>query len=194
MEWAVAPLPRDLRAGAAVWEYVEGRPVERRPGSNGFICTGDRPGNAVFVVQCVSPGYARYMRRQWELEAKNVSRQEVLEVLDAELASGTLRIEPGATKTYLRAELAGDGTIPEELRWDFEIYVPGTTVQTTGIPDDTLDTLGLTLMGGGTPQSHVHVQRVVKKAAVLGGGNLVASGEVMAAASQAAATTFRMRR
>jgi hypothetical protein len=90
----------------------------------------------------------------------------VLKTLDAAIAAGTLRIEAGATKISLRGTLGADGVVADPLQWDFQVHVPGNTTASTGVPDGTLDQLGFELMGGGTPQSHIHVRRSITKAEV----------------------------
>jgi len=88
---AVSPAPEDLRDGAAVLGYAEGKDmVTLREGKGDLICLADKPGDKRFHAACYFKALEPFMARGRALRAQGIERAKVLETREAEIASGKI--------------------------------------------------------------------------------------------------------
>ncbi len=156
---AVLPLPADLREGAGVMGYsAAGRFQVLRESKNGMMCLADEPSDDRFHVACYHVSLEPFMARGRALRAEGVKGDRVDTVRFAEIERGELEMPSQPAALYSLTGPAGDfdaasGTTKESRRL-FVIYVPGATVQSTGL--STRPAVGTPwLMFPGTPKAHI---------------------------------------
>jgi hypothetical protein len=140
---AVLPLPEAQRAGATVVAFgPDQKPVVLRQGSNGFVCSADRPGNDVFQVDCFHERVQAVLNREVELsrQMKLPSNDPaVRRALDQEIKAGTLTLPPQPTIGFrMRGPLASYDAATNTVKNDVTVWqmviVPYTTGESLGLP------------------------------------------------------------
>lgn len=154
---AVLPLPEEFRADATVLGYRNGRLEPIRPGSGAMICLADNPDEARFHVACYQKGLEPFMARGRALRASGMSREASDSLRNAEVADGRLPMPARAALWQLSAA-------PDSMDWStntprggralYVIYIPGATVESTGISGSPAPNTPW-LMFPGTPRAHI---------------------------------------
>ncbi len=127
---ALLALPHDLRAGAAVVYFQDGKQVLLRKGSNGLICRADDPDVAGIAVWCYPQSHDAYARRWYELAATGIDSEEVNSLITGEIKSGELEWPDVAVNYNLRGPSL-DTAVPVTV-----VYVPFATGDTLGISEE----------------------------------------------------------
>lgn len=99
---AVLALPQELRAGASVVRFVDGRQETLRAGDNGMYCQADDPAVTGIAIWCYPESHDAYARRWYELAATGKTRDEVDAEIAAEIESGELDWPTAAVNYNLR--------------------------------------------------------------------------------------------
>jgi hypothetical protein len=143
---ALLPLPLALRAGAGVrgWD-AEFLPVSLREGSNGMICTADRPGNEEFDVRCYHQDFLAVMDRWRDLVRGGLDAAAAEERLDREVREGALVMPERPTAGY---RMLGpiEAYDPATRRWTKAIH----RWQSVHFPYEAADEMGLPTEPEGT--------------------------------------------
>ena len=99
---ALLALPEQMRDGAAVVRFEDGKQVFLREGSNGMFCRADDPDVSGIAVWCYPQTHDAYARRWYQLEAEGHAPGELNEMITEEIASGTLKWPEVAVNYNLR--------------------------------------------------------------------------------------------
>lgn len=134
---AIAPLPDEYRAGAAVMGHRDGELVSLREGSNEMICLADEPGDERFHVACYHASLEPFMERGRELRREGKSQEEVRTIREEEARAGTLQMpdRPAALYSLTGAVDAVDpatGAVTGASRL-YVVYLPYATEAETGL-------------------------------------------------------------
>ena len=156
---AVLPLPREFRAGATVLGYdASGKLVTLRRGSGPMICLADDPKQPQFHVACYHNTMEPFMARGRDLRAHGVKDPEVDTVRYAEVRSGKIPMPKQAALWMLTgprsAVNVATATVGKEVLPLYEVYLPGATAASTGLPASP-QPVGPWLMDPGTPKAHI---------------------------------------
>lgn len=156
---AVLPAPPELQAGASVLGYdAGGTLVTLREGSNDLICLTDTPGDDRFHVACYHASLEPFMARGRQLRGEGHESAEIQRIRGEEIAAGSLPMPDGPALLYQLFGApdgfdAATGTATG-LRRLTVVYMPGATVETTGLP--TSAPAGQPwLMDPGKPWAHI---------------------------------------
>nr|MCU0635541.1 hypothetical protein [Gemmatimonadaceae bacterium] len=74
---AVQPLPKEMRDGATVLGWKDGRLVSLRAGTNDMICLGPDPKRAQFHTACYQKAMEPFMARGRQLRDEGVTGDQV---------------------------------------------------------------------------------------------------------------------
>jgi hypothetical protein len=163
-DWLVAAaplaLPAPLRDGAEVRAFTsDGDLVVLRPGANGLICLGPRPGADGFAVACYHESLEAFMERGRELLRDGVEGRARDEVRWGEIEEGVLPM-PDAAMVYNLALPDADfdpaTADPATGRRLHALYMRGATAETLGVPSRPAEGLPW-LMFDGTPSAHLMI-------------------------------------
>lgn len=139
---AVQPLPGELRDAATVLGYREGSEglVTLREGDGEMICLADDPSDAeTWHVACYHESLSPFMERGRELRARGADRAAVDSVRAAEAESGDIPMPEQAASVYNLTGPPGSfdpgtGTLSDEVRSLYALYMPWATAESTGLP------------------------------------------------------------
>jgi hypothetical protein len=163
-EWviAAAPLaaPAPLREGAEVRAWTEdGQLVVLRPGTNGLVCLGPRPGAEGFMVACYHDSLEPFMARGRALLREGVEGRERDEIRWREIDEGSLAM-PAAAMVYNLGLPSADfdpATVdPATGRRLHALYLRGARAEELGVPARPTEGLPW-LMFDGTPSAHLMI-------------------------------------
>ena len=136
---AVLAAPQEQRENATVMGYSpKGEFVVLRKGSNGVICLADDPTQPGLNVSCYHQDLDPFMARGRALKKEGKSFQEIFDMREAEVKSGTLKMPKQPTTLFVYSAPAEKynaetGDIQDGyLR--YVIYIPYATSETTGLP------------------------------------------------------------
>ncbi len=158
---AVAALPAEMRAGAAVLGYGDGNAlITLRDGMNGMICLADHPGDENFHVACYHESLEPFMARGRALRTEGKSQDEVRAIRGNEIEAGALVMPDHPAALY---SLTGGTFNPatgevDGARGLYVLYVPYATEATIGIPAAPSRDRPW-LMFPGTPWAHIMISR-----------------------------------
>jgi FtsP/CotA-like multicopper oxidase with cupredoxin domain len=157
---AVLPLPAELRDGATVLGYRDGRTLsEIRKGSNGTTCLADDPQAPAFHVACYQDAMEPFMARGRALRESGVKGEAVDSVRYSEIADGKLPLPRGASALWQLSGPAGSWdpvtNVVSGGRSLYVIYLPFATEASTGLPVIPQDAGRPWLMSPGTPKAHI---------------------------------------
>jgi hypothetical protein len=153
---ATLPLPEDLRAGAAVYEYDKATGARKvlRPGTNFVECM---PKGDDGFTWCYNKSTAARRDLQAKLRAEGKTDKEVTESVAAATAAGTIKPTPFGTVSY---RLYGK---KDRIQLLWVMSVPNATPETIGVSDgsrrdDALKGDGRPwLMLSGQPGAHIMI-------------------------------------
>ena len=147
---ATMPLPIHLRAGAKVMmTNTDGSERVLRQGTNGFECTPDDPAPG-FAVGCFESSVREFFGVAMPLMAKASSPAEGHDLLDKAIEEGLLTpLVPGMRGYVL------SGPDRERAKLTLAIFLPGATVESTGLSTKRSDATWL--MCPGTAGAHIMV-------------------------------------
>ena len=155
---AVQAAPKELRDGAQVQGYdASGKFVTLREGSDGLVCMAPDPSAQSLEVSCHSASLEAFFARGRELVAQGVTGQARIMARWKEYEAGQLAIPTGTVNYILTGSGfdAASGAIADPyLRWT--IYMPGATVESTGLSDQP-SAGGPWLMMPGTAGAHIMI-------------------------------------
>lgn len=158
---AVAALPAEMRADAAVLGYRDGDAlVTLRDGTNGMICLADHPGDEDFHVACYHVSLEPFMARGRALRTEGKSQDEVRQIRGNEIEAGTLAMPDHPAALYSLTGGAFNSATGEVdgARGLYVLYVPYATEATIGIPAAPSRDRPW-LMFPGTPWAHIMISR-----------------------------------
>lgn len=155
---AVLPLPADLRAGATVMGYRDGKTlVVLREGTNGMHCLALYVTRPDFHVACYHKGLEPFMARGRALRDEGVKGAEVDSVRFREIKSGALKMPTQGALYSLTAKpeqfdrttgkLSGASALAV-------VYIPFATPESIGLSAKPVAS-GPWLMFPGTPKAHI---------------------------------------
>lgn len=159
---AVLPLPAPLRDQATVVGYgPDMRLTVLRAGTNGMVCTGQRPGNEEFDVRCYQETFIPLVRRIAQLNG--LPEEERHRIIDQEIKSGKLSLPSGPVAGYRMLgpasayNAATHLTGPAIASWQ-SIHFPYKTAAEIGLPEEGTVTRTLPyVMASGSYWSHVMI-------------------------------------
>ncbi len=164
VEEALLAAPESLREQATVLGYGGSPRAEDvltvlREGTNGLLCIADDPTGEGFHVACYHASLDPYMRLGRALRAEGLDRSAVMDARYAALEAGELSMPVAATVYSLTADSRPDPAAEsdaEGLRRLTAVYIPGATVEGTGLPGRPSGG-GPWLMLPGTPWAHIMI-------------------------------------
>ncbi len=146
---ATQSLPEHLRAGATVLDRSSNPPTLIRAGSNGISCMTDEP-TPGYDASCVDESWFPYGRRLGELRAEGKSLREANEIVNAELAAGSLPPpSPGAIANTV------SGPDADNVEVLTTIFLGEAASAMSGITTEENDQVWI--MCAGTPQAHLMI-------------------------------------
>jgi len=153
---ATLPLPEDLRAGAAVYQYdaKTGERIVLRKGTNALECT---PRGADGFTWCYNVAGAARRDFSAKLRAQGKSDKEIQEAVAAATKDGTLKPTPFGTMSY---RLYGK---KDRIQLLWVLSVPGATPDSIGVSDGSRRDEAIAgdgrpwLMLAGTPGAHIMI-------------------------------------
>ena len=148
IEEAVLALPEPLRDGAAVVEFVDGKPRFLREGTNGMTCRADDPDTPGIAVWCYPKSHESYARRWYALAAEGKSASEVDAIIVDEIQTGALEWPAHAVNYNLR----GPGL--DNALLNTVVFIPFATGDELGISEERSFTRPW-LMSAGTAFAHI---------------------------------------
>jgi hypothetical protein len=166
VEGALLAAPESLRDGATVLG-IGGSPrpddvlTVLRQGTNDLICLADDPAREDFHVACYHAALDPFMRLGRVLRADGFDRAQVLEARHAALEAGEISMPDAAALYSLTGDsrpTAGGEAEVEGLRRLTAVYLPGATLEGTGLPGRPSGGLPW-LMLPGTPWAHIMISR-----------------------------------
>lgn len=136
---AVLAAPEEQREQAMVYGYSsEGELVVLREGSNDMVCIADNPEQEGFSVSCYHRDLEPFMERGRELKKEGKSTQEIFDMRENEVKSGSLKMPEDPTTLYVLTapKERYDATTGEVTEPDFRyvVYIPYATAASTGLP------------------------------------------------------------
>lgn len=136
---AVLAAPEEQREQAMVYGYSsDGELVVLREGSNDMVCIADNPEQKGFSVSCYHRDLEPFMMRGRELKKEGKSTQEIFDMREDEVKSGSLKMPDDPTTLYVLTapEERYDATTGEVTEPDFRyvVYIPYATAASTGLP------------------------------------------------------------
>jgi hypothetical protein len=157
-EYAVLPLPVDMREGAKVIVYgADGEPLTLREGTNGLVCVADKPGDEDYSGVCYHESLEPFLERGRQLRSEGVESGEVLVIRHEEMDNGTLPLpEQGATLYNMTMKLE-DFDAETATPVLYAIYTPYATSESTGLPKKPEAPGAPWIMRGGTASSHIMI-------------------------------------
>lgn len=160
---AVSPLPEQMRGGAAVLGYRNGRLTELRAGTNAMICLADDPAREGFHTACYHASLEPFMARGRELRGRGLESSVADSMRLAEMDAGTLPLpEPGAS---LYSLTNGDDAFDPRTattRGLWVLYLPYATEASIGM--SALPARDRPwLMSPGKPTAHVMIARPAER-------------------------------
>ena len=164
IEGALLAAPPSLRAGAEVLGIGgaerEGDVLTTlRAGTNELICLADDPEQPAFQVSCYHASLEPYMRFGRVARSRGLDRAAVMDARYEAYTNGRLPMPPSAALYNVSAETApppGDRSDPAGLRRLTVVYLPGATLEETGLPGRPEDGIPW-LMLPGTPWAHIMI-------------------------------------
>ena len=156
---AVAAAPAEMRDGAGVWGYNEGKKlVKLREEKNDMICLASNPDGKQFHVACYHKLLEPFMARGRELRAQGVKDDQVDTVRFKEITSGKLAMPrtPSALYTLTGPPNSFDAATGKVTgaKWLYVVYIPGATEKSTGITEKPAPGVPW-IMYPGTPKAHI---------------------------------------
>ncbi|MGB3586691.1 MAG: hypothetical protein WBA23_09135 [Tunicatimonas sp.] len=136
---AILAAPEELRGEAMVYGFNEaGELVTLREGSNDMVCIADDPNRKGFSASCYHRDLEPFMQRGRDLKKEGKSTQEIFDMRETEVKSGSLTMPEDPTTLYVlsapedryNAE-TGEVTEPD---FRYVVYIPYATAASTGLP------------------------------------------------------------
>jgi hypothetical protein len=139
----------------------KGELIILKTGSNGMVCLADDPAQAGLSVSCYQKDLDPFMERGRTLKKEGKSPQEIFDIRESEVKSGTLNMpkQPSTLFVFSAADDKYNRTTGEVqdgyLR--YVIYVPYATAESTGLPTKA-DVPGMPwIMDAGTHRAHIMI-------------------------------------
>lgn len=156
---ALSAAPDELRQDATVLGYEEADAplVSLRARDGSMICLADDPSDDRFHVSCYHRSLEPFMERGRVLRRDGHSGDEVDQIRRKEIEDGTLAMPDQAAALYsLTGPADFDVSVDDtsELRPLHVVYVPGATLESTGLPGNAPAGTPW-LMAPGTPWAHI---------------------------------------
>ena len=146
---ATMSLPEQLRAGASVLDRSTNPPKLVRRGTNGITCMTDDPAPG-YDASCFDESWGPYGARMGELRAEGKSLLEANQVVNEELAAGTLALpNPGAIAN------TASGPDADNLEILTTIFLGEAASAASGIV--TAESDQAWIMCAATPQAHLMI-------------------------------------
>ncbi len=164
IEGALLAAPASLRPDAEVLGFGgderEGDVLTTlRPGSNGLICIADDPEREGFHAACYHESLDPYMRLGRQGRERGLDRSAIMESRYEALEKGTLSMPASASLYSVNAESYSAARLDPEtggLRRLTVVYLPGATLEETGLPGRPEDGIPW-LMLPDTPWAHIMI-------------------------------------
>jgi hypothetical protein len=133
---AVFALPVADRGGAKVWGWQDGTEtmVILRPGTNGYVCLADKPGDDRFEASCYDARLEPFMARGRELRAEGKGTGEVRRIRQSEIEAGTLALPDSSRLISLRGQINPAAGRPDSVSVLRVLYLPNATAESAGVP------------------------------------------------------------
>lgn len=154
---AVLALPEEFRATATVLSIAQYPTTVLRQGTGAMICLADDPREPRFHVACYHKDLEPFMARGRGLRARGVAADSVNVIRNAEVESGKIPMpKQGALWQLFAAPDSMDWATntPRGGRSLYVIYMPGATIESTGVPASAPAGVPW-LMFPGTPRAHI---------------------------------------
>lgn len=150
IEEALLALPEPLREGAAVVEFIDGKPHYLREGTNGMFCRADDPDVRGIAVWCYPQSHHAYALRWYQLAAEGIAPGKVDEMITEEIQAGKLEWPDVAVNYNLR------GPSLDNALLNTVVFIPFSTGESLGISEErSFDRPWL--MSAGTAFSHIMI-------------------------------------
>jgi hypothetical protein len=158
---ALMAAPEESRSNCKVIGYnMAGEFVTLREGDNQFIVLADNPKQDGFSAACYHKDLEPFMARGRALRAEGKTEKEVLDIREAEMKSGQIKITPGSTlHIYYGAKTVYDPETSkvEDAQLRYVIYMPWATSESTGLPNIPMSKNHPWIMNPGTHRAHIMI-------------------------------------
>jgi len=162
---AVLPLPLVMREHSTIIGYAPDLSlITLRQGSNGMVCTADRPGDDDFDVRCYHESFMAVVSRMRDLYFQGKSQDEVYRTIDSEIKAKKLGIPDHPTAGYrmlgpITAYHQETNTVDKEIESWQSVHFPYKTAAEIGFPEEgEVDRSVPYVMTSGTFWSHVMIE------------------------------------
>jgi hypothetical protein len=159
---ALLAAPPEKRDSATVYGYdANNQLAVIRKGTNELICVADDPTDSSFTVACYNKDLEPLMQRGRELRKQGIKDKQLFDERAKEVKEGTLQMPKGPTTLYVYSADNKDvnrstGEVKKGyLR--YVIYIPFSTVASTGLPEKPSAPGMPWIMDPGTYHAHVMI-------------------------------------
>mgnify|MGYP000038255740 CR=1 FL=1 len=158
---ALMAAPKESRSECKVIGYnMAGEFVTLREGTNEFIVLADNPNQDGFNAACYHKDLEPFMARGRALRAEGKTREEIFAMREAEMKSGKLKINTGATLhiyygSKTRYDVETSKVEGAQLR--YVVYMPWATSESTGLPKVPTASNHPWIMNPGTHRAHIMI-------------------------------------
>ncbi len=157
---AALAAPAELRDGAQVYGYNEkGELTVIRKGTNSLICLGDDPRLKGINVSAYHTDLEPFMARGRVLKAEGKTFQQIFDLREAEVKTGTLMMpkNPSTLYVYTADEFDAATNTAKNGYLRYVIYISYATSESTGLPLKPTFPGQPWIMDPGTHRAHIMI-------------------------------------
>ena len=158
---ALMAAPEASRAGCKVIGYnMAGEFVTFKEGTNEFICLVDNANQNGFNAACYHKSLEPFMARGRALRDEGKTGQEIFDIREAEVKSGTLTIPSGTTLHIYygpKSNYDPETSKVEDAQYRYVVYLPFATSESTGLPESPYGPDHPWIMNPGTHRAHIMI-------------------------------------
>jgi len=155
---ALMAVPSDYREGATVYGYTaEGTFTKLRAGTNEYNALADDPGRENFSTAAYQKDLDPFMARGRELRMQGKTAEEIFDIREAEVRSGTLTMPDKTTLCVFTGKVNPETMEIEDPYVRYVFYMPFATGASTGLPTTPTPPGHAWLMDPGTHRAHIMI-------------------------------------
>lgn len=161
-EWqiktALMAVPEDYKDGAKVYGYTPtGEFTTLQEGTNEYIALADDPTNENFSTAAYHQTLDPFMARGRELKAQGKNSEEIFDIREEEVKSGTLKMPDKATLCVFTGKVNPETQEIENPHVRYVFYIPFATGKSTGLSTTPTPPGHAWLMNPGTHRAHIMI-------------------------------------
>lgn len=164
---ALMAAPEESREGCTVIGFnMAGEFVTFKEGDNDFICLVDDPNKPGFNAACYHKSLEPFMARGRELRAEGKNRNEIFDIREEEIKSGTLKMGASGSTLHIyfgaKSQYDPETSKVDGAQYRYVVYLPFATPESTGLPADPIARNHPWIMDPGTHRAHIMISPVAE--------------------------------